>query len=151
MFLLQVKLDKTLSLDKVSVHGNRLLGFISSRDEDSASTLWGSARSSATITELPRTPSATRSIPQLPISGFNGHSDEIPSSSGYHQRDVLPNQDPPLREIHHQLPKVQERVIPKIKRWTEVPLKVRENQRKRKERRKLNTSTSPSFFQEDRL
>lgn len=66
MFLLQAQMNKDIKLEKVSLQGNRIFGFISPVED--GSTLWGSARSSATITELPKTPRQSLSQPSCSAS-----------------------------------------------------------------------------------
>lgn len=55
MLLMQAQVNKQIRLEKIQLQGNRLFGFVSFSD-DGVSTIWGSARSTATITELPPSP-----------------------------------------------------------------------------------------------
>lgn len=65
MFLMQAQVNKEIRLEKIQLQGTRLFGFVSPSD-DGGSTIWGSARSTATITELP--PSPIKNPPQQPCS-----------------------------------------------------------------------------------
>lgn len=116
MFLMQARVSNGVTLEKVQLRGNRLYGYVTLPD-DGNSTIWGSAKSNATLTEIPPSPVKNKQ-PKARASLDNIFTRSVPGPSKEDDtRSVISSPDPELTEQE-----LEESKQPRKKKTPQIPV-----------------------------